>query len=263
MREYHLSILGLDINASDEDIKSAYRDLSKKFHPDVNNAPDASEQFILIKKSYEYLMDTPEVVYQEIYYDDGLSEKERWRQEIREKARNREIENQRHQLELITKLTHYFRPFALGILLFNLLLAIDYYLPYRNHEQEILAIRSIYEATYSHSSTRSHMYDEIDFEEFSMRFERGEVALIDDYDRAVVAATMIFSKPMYAYITYKDKTERYKQVYNIYYIFGYIIPVMILLGFLFFYFQSPMYKLNVSVMQFCLLMVQLFIYFRQ
>jgi len=52
---YH--ILGLHTNCSDEEIKAAYRTLSKECHPDVNNEPDASEKFALIQDAYKILSD--------------------------------------------------------------------------------------------------------------------------------------------------------------------------------------------------------------
>lgn len=52
---YHT--LGLDKNASQEEVKKAYRKKSLKFHPDVNKAPDAKQQFIAVNEAYEVLMD--------------------------------------------------------------------------------------------------------------------------------------------------------------------------------------------------------------
>ena len=36
--------LGLDRNASEDEIRKAYRKLSKKYHPDLNKAPDAEKK---------------------------------------------------------------------------------------------------------------------------------------------------------------------------------------------------------------------------
>jgi uncharacterized membrane protein len=52
---YH-QILGIKENASQEEIKSAYRGLAKKFHPDINKSKGAEEVFIRITEAYEYLM---------------------------------------------------------------------------------------------------------------------------------------------------------------------------------------------------------------
>ena len=55
-KDYY-SILGVDKNASADEIKSAYRRLAKKYHPDLNKAPDAAEKFKEINEEYEVLGD--------------------------------------------------------------------------------------------------------------------------------------------------------------------------------------------------------------
>lgn len=52
---YH--ILGIDAKAKPDDIKRAYRQRAKQYHPDLNPAPGASEQFIQITEAYEILYD--------------------------------------------------------------------------------------------------------------------------------------------------------------------------------------------------------------
>ncbi|MBQ1300174.1 MAG: molecular chaperone DnaJ [Erysipelotrichaceae bacterium] len=55
-RDYY-EVLGLERSASDNDIKKAYRTLAKKYHPDLNKAPDAADKFKEIQEAYEVLSD--------------------------------------------------------------------------------------------------------------------------------------------------------------------------------------------------------------
>lgn len=53
----HYDVLGLDREASAEDIKKSYRKLARQLHPDVNSDPSAQEQFKLVTHAYEVLSD--------------------------------------------------------------------------------------------------------------------------------------------------------------------------------------------------------------
>jgi molecular chaperone DnaJ len=56
-RDYY-EILGVPKDASQDDIKAAFRNLARKYHPDVNKAPDAEEKFKEINEAYAVLSDT-------------------------------------------------------------------------------------------------------------------------------------------------------------------------------------------------------------
>lgn len=55
-RDYY-DVLGVQRNASKEDIKRAFRSLARQYHPDVNKAPEAEEKFKEINEAYEVLSD--------------------------------------------------------------------------------------------------------------------------------------------------------------------------------------------------------------
>lgn len=55
-KDYY-QILGLSKEASEKDIKSAFRKLARKYHPDVNKEKDAVEKFKDINEAYEVLSD--------------------------------------------------------------------------------------------------------------------------------------------------------------------------------------------------------------
>lgn len=50
-------ILGVSQDASEDDIKKAYRQLAKKYHPDVNKDPGAEDMFIKVQNAYQQIMD--------------------------------------------------------------------------------------------------------------------------------------------------------------------------------------------------------------
>lgn len=56
MKDYY-KILEVEENASEEDIKKSFRNLSKKYHPDLN--PQGGEKFKEIAEAYEVLGDKP------------------------------------------------------------------------------------------------------------------------------------------------------------------------------------------------------------
>lgn len=57
MGKDYYKILGLNRNATDDDIKKAYRKLALKYHPDKNKSPEAEERFKEVAEAYEVLSD--------------------------------------------------------------------------------------------------------------------------------------------------------------------------------------------------------------
>src|SRR5437899_12480728 len=55
-KDYY-KILGVDRKADDKTIKSAFRRLARKHHPDVAKSKDAGERFKEINEAYEVLSD--------------------------------------------------------------------------------------------------------------------------------------------------------------------------------------------------------------
>ena len=57
MSKDYYKALGVDKNASDEEIKRAFRKLAKQYHPDVNKEEGAEEKFKEIGEAYAVLSD--------------------------------------------------------------------------------------------------------------------------------------------------------------------------------------------------------------
>ena len=67
-RRTHYSTLGVLHNASNAEIRRAYRELARQFHPDKNREPAAGERFKRVAAAYEVLGDP----HKRREYDDGL-----------------------------------------------------------------------------------------------------------------------------------------------------------------------------------------------
>lgn len=69
MKPNYYQILGLNQNATEHEIKSAYRKKANQYHPDkhVNKTPEeqraAQEQFVMIQEAYDTLSDPEKSIY--------------------------------------------------------------------------------------------------------------------------------------------------------------------------------------------------------
>ncbi|MFN2284411.1 MAG: DnaJ domain-containing protein, partial [Anaerolineae bacterium] len=56
IKDYY-AILGITPNATPEEVRMAFRQMARIYHPDRNSAPDAEERFKDINDAYERLAD--------------------------------------------------------------------------------------------------------------------------------------------------------------------------------------------------------------
>ncbi len=71
-RDYY-QVLGVPRNSAKEDIRSAYRRLARKYHPDVSKEPDAEAKFKEINEAYHVLNDEKQKAIYDRYGHAGLS----------------------------------------------------------------------------------------------------------------------------------------------------------------------------------------------
>jgi len=266
MHNRYLEILELQPGASKKDIKSAYRRLSKQYHPDINRNEDAKEEFIKINEAYKFLMEVgpkPQQQQTAYDYDPMAGEYARWRARARQYAWEKAREAAQQRNELIQQILSRFNYVAAIIVIFNVLLGIDYLLPMKAHEQKILNVKRIFEKG---SAVRSgkYKYDELYLEHYTMQLEDGAINLSEYSGESIVLATPIFNKPMAIKIAINETTvATYFQMYNIFIVFGFLIPLVIFLYLLYhFGLRTPDGRLTLATFISFFFLVQLFLFFR-
>jgi len=70
-RDYY-DILGIGRNASDDEIKAAFRKLARQYHPDVNKEADAEEKFKELNEAYGVLSDSDKRARYDRFGKEGL-----------------------------------------------------------------------------------------------------------------------------------------------------------------------------------------------
>lgn len=259
----YLEILELKPGASKEEVKKAYRRLSKVYHPDISKDENAKEKFIEINEAYEFLTKVgPSPNQESVNYDYNpeTTEYERRRREARHKARKKAKEEAKLQEELTRKIITTFNYFAYAIVFFNLLLSVDVVLPRADHDQEIVDIGRVYQS--NRGRYQSSGNQRIIFTNFEMVFKSGSIVNIKGYEKAIVSATPIFQKPMEVTISINGLESTYPQSFNIYRVFGIVIPFTLLMALLYFVNAKTLSsKLSYAVTLAFLILFQLYIFF--
>ena len=266
MRAYHLQVLGLNEGANDIEIKSAYRRLSKLYHPDINAEAGARDRFLQIKEAYEYLSQTPhlqEAASQYTYKEEVLSDREIWRREYLRKKRAEGIEAKKRRDALMKKLARSCAPIMLVALIFNTLLSIDYILPLSSHTESLIEkeVKSYGGKSVRHGGGRKTYHIVLRFTDLSSRASIKD----DDYfvvnDLYLIKTTPILSIPRYMTNINQEKKLAIEPNFGIYRIFGFLIPISLLLSGLFFKFKKPNDQLNMIILVFFIFFVQLLLFF--
>lgn len=117
----YYDILGVSQKATLGEIKKAYRKKAMVLHPDVNDNPNANEQFILLNEAYEYLQNLKTgKTYDQKKHKYTRTSKQRqqrqWEQQERERARRRAQQHAKMKYEEFQKTDYYKNSVALDVM---------------------------------------------------------------------------------------------------------------------------------------------------
>jgi len=154
MRGSAYKLFGLSPGASEEEIRKRYRELVKKFHPDVNKDVNAEKKFIEIQTAYEELMREPEAQLgidhptESTFQDEYTSYREHARQQFQARKKKEAEELEKLYVRLQTGPIHLLhRCIALASLIVLLTLCLDLILP----NQRVSAVITSYSTDVYHS----------------------------------------------------------------------------------------------------------------
>lgn len=76
-RDYY-EVLNISRDASKDELKRAYRELAKKYHPDLNKSPDAADKFKEVSEAYAVLSDEEKRAQYDMYGHEGIAGRYTW-----------------------------------------------------------------------------------------------------------------------------------------------------------------------------------------
>ncbi len=151
----HYEIMGVDRSATKVDLKKAYRNLVKRYHPDLNPEAGAKEKIRLINEAYEVLSES----YSRSAYDNLINgntttyvppvetEAEKYRRGYLRKKAHEERVNLENLLKIKIKFYRFQRIACFLFFSSGILFTIDYYFSSYSSDYEIETINMAFRKT--------------------------------------------------------------------------------------------------------------------
>ncbi len=244
-------VLGVQTNATDREIKTAYRNLVKKYHPDKNHTDEAKLRIKDINLAYEILSDkTKKSAYdnfdnyqqteQYVYEEDP---REVYRREYLRRKSQEAKEKRERELKLKKKIHRFLWMLSIPFSLLAFVLLLDYYLPTTSFHET--AIRGWQERVGETRRSRGWLVSYMETENFVLEVPP-ELQQNLDYDgreMILVNATPIFKAPRLITAEIHNQLYSFESPGTVY-IFGITLPVLLLISSLITLLQRNLPMLN-------------------
>lgn len=229
MKKY-FQILGLNENASQDEIKKQYRKLAMRLHPDRNPSPKAKEDFLTLTEAYEILTGkkpAPKTSRSVSKSADKTAEErvKVAKKRIFEQQEKERLENERYFQSLfrgrkwkMLKLTA-----VLGLILSALILS-DYFIPYHLQETRITHYTTKVDNG-GHFVARNLVFTT---EEESYYLDKMDFKLFGEFPDVFVVKTWIFHNPIALLSDQKTAIQAYPIIFSFYSVHWIILLVFLL-----------------------------------
>ncbi len=238
-QKYFASIttLGLKEGATPNEIKQAYRNLSKKYHPDIYQG-DNGDTFKEISSAYLFLKKHPEPP-QEVYQSNtaGNASTGQHENDI-DRRRSRYWAKKAEEAELKKQMYAWIfskgRVIVFALIFLNTLLAVDYFMPKNIIQSDILSYKYIRQRSSRYSNGDEFLYD--------LKFKSGQkirIAHTSGFLFKKGEKYQVYETPIFKQTTFIKPIEQPEitlhQSYGIFKVFGFIIPLTLIGSFFYFY----------------------------
>ncbi len=253
-QQKYFRILGINPTTDKGAIKKAYRKLAFKYHPDVNDSPEAQSKFIELSDAYDVLMGVKKApksrkpksnsAQSTTAKDNNVSREERVKaaKDRYEKAKHRELEEEaNYYFKLISGWKwRFMKLFGMVSSVFALLLILDFILPTQN---ELFVVEN---------TTTNDLYGQVFFEIDNNvhYFDYLKASLIQRYPLIEIHFTPLFNDfKSFSFVGGPEASQYVKPMFCYLYFFP-IVIVLLLLPLLTVWYKRPtplfsiMYKLS-------------------
>lgn len=256
-------ILGVEQDASQDQIKAAYRRLAKQYHPDRNPDEQANHKFQEIREAYQLLLRGDDYRYWSAT-DEGTEAydpQQAWRDELKARRARERQEKAIQKAKMLQQLYGVLNYLIGAYMVFLSLLIVDYILPDEEHPDEIIAITQVYFSSRG-TGRGAHSHNIVHFRNFRMKLGREEKGI--PFGPATVYTTPILQTVMGAELSQAGIARRIEPVYSIYHRFGLLILLAFVLGIV--YYRLPVQgegRLNVAIVTLFIALFHVIMYMLQ
>ncbi len=215
MRKFkkYYDLLGIAENASENEVRKAYRRMAMQFHPDKNPSPHANERFIQLTEAYEILIGKRDLTVEKTIEKSHEERMREARQRYYEQQKKELLENENYYQSLFTGKKWGFLKLSsiVGILLFTLFF-LDIFLP-KHIEKDTLAFYSKDVYGGAIDETVSLVISEKGTEYWISKLD---YHLYGEYPEIVIERSWIFHQPVHFYSVTKTHLNPYELNYTFY-----------------------------------------------